>query len=498
MTTYLIEEKGLFWWSDNAIEDNIAPDGGIYGTLTVNDRGVIKLELDHLMPSNEDNHHIYLSEQLPITRSISGILKATDQYVILSNLWRSGGHRKSHALSYDEYGAWTCLVSHSPLDRTGAIPKFRNMTIPLVGYEVWMGFGSLDIKATRNHVKVGHKRSGNHTFKLPDRTVRLRYGVDGPRSSFFTNQATYKTFGAFDFTFKKNCSLDEIIKHHKRFEDLLIILSNIEHDLAWPIVSTFRKSQGATLYFRRDRRKDVKIDRHECWIALPQIIASFESILGKWEEKSDLLGPGIFMYSSTRRGIKLFIENEFNNLIVGLEAFDRVLYPVKEDAEHQAKLDRIIDAVDKKDASWLKSKLQRSGDPNLQTRLIRVLTALPLGISKKRLARFALRCQGFRNKIAHEGGYTNTAEQSALMTDLRNIFPGLSALYHARILKEIGIDDNIIKNIFSNSFGSTGLQIWLFTAGLLDADPRKETMENVERAIREHQKLHRSNQDKLA
>lgn len=477
MSAYLIEERGLFWWSDNAIGDNIAPEGGVFGTLTVDDNGVIRLELDGLMPGRATSGIEFGRERLPVTHSIVGLLKTSNQYVVLGDLSKNGGNYRSHGLSYDVYGAWTCLVSRYPFNKTGVTPKFRNMTIPLDGYEVWVGFGSIDIKPARNYVKVEYKKNGEHVFRLADKIIRLRYGVDGPNDSFFTREATYKSFGAFDLTFKRGVNVGDLIIQHRRLEDLLIILSNFERDLSWPTVSVYKKSYQAILYYRRDKRKNVELERHGCWTLLPEILFSFETILRRWDERSDLLGPGFFMYSSTRRGVKLFIETEFNNLIIGLESFDRTLNPVKEDKGHKDKLERILDAVDLTDRTWLKSKLRRSGDPNLQSRLIRILSELHLGLQRKRMASFALRCQSFRNKIVHEGGYANATEQSALMVNLSNISPGLSALYHARILKEIGLDDSSIWNIFYKKFGSTHLQIWLFIAGLIDEDPRKKAIQ---------------------
>ncbi len=54
MDTYVLEERGLFWWTDTRLqEDQIAPDGGVYGTFTIDDNGKIEVALDNVMASDD-------------------------------------------------------------------------------------------------------------------------------------------------------------------------------------------------------------------------------------------------------------------------------------------------------------------------------------------------------------------------------------------------------------------------------------------------------------
>jgi hypothetical protein len=490
MDTPELEERGLFWWTDDKLQDHeFAPPNSVYGVLKIDNDGSIEVELDNVLPSAWGYFDSIADNQPPITRSISGILKNSRQHVILCNLWKSASTWSSRAPSHEKYGAWTCLVSQSPLNRTGTVPRFRNMTIPLDGYEEWLGFGRIQVKSGKTRAKIKWNLSGNYIFRLHDKTIRLVCGVERPPDGIFLRSITYKSSGHFDFAFKKYMTIDDILRQHKRFEDLLILLSNFEQDIAWPVVSVSKTSHKAKLYYRRMRRPGVDVEQLKCWVAFPHIIGSFDLILRLWDEKSASLGAGIFMYTGTRRGVKLFEENRFTNLIVGLESLHRLTHKLSQNSNIDEKISRILGDIKlQKDKTWLRGKLKRSGEPSLQYRLIEVVKDLPIEIPYKMLTRFALRCADFRNKIAHEGGFLDAGEQAIMIQSLSKITPALESLYHACILKLIGIDEDRIRRIFSKEFVAYELNMRLFIAGLIEKDPSKEHEEAIALATSAHKK----------
>ena len=70
-----------------------------------------------------------------------------------------------------------------------------------------------------------------------------------------------------------------------------------------------------------------------------------ESIVDNWREKRERLGPGFYMYLGTRRGAKSYVENDFSNMTMGLEALHRATFARQTDEKILGKIERIISEV---------------------------------------------------------------------------------------------------------------------------------------------------------
>jgi hypothetical protein len=97
---------------------------------------------------------------------------------------------------------------------------------------------------------------------------------------------------------------------------------------------------------------------------------------------------------------------------------------------------------------WLQGKLKRVDEPNLQKRILDVLSAPGIGIERKRLSRFAESCMHRRNEISHFGGAKTSEDRWSFLRSIQELDGALSHLYHAVLLHEIGLDHVLLMKCF--------------------------------------------------
>jgi hypothetical protein len=179
------------------------------------------------------------------------------------------------------------------------------------------------------------------------------------------------------------------------------------------------------------------------------------------------VGPGFYLYLGFRRSAPIYVENRFVTLITGLEALHR---KIKNDAGERGVKEKVVriiaSVIDKKDKKWLTNRLKNAHEPNLEKRLFDLFTSVDLHIDKKRLILFASQCSMIRNDLSHFGEQRNGIEYQAFIRDVTNKNEALSIIYHMIILREIGIDENMIRDwIYNRSFSA---EAYLVEANLLD------------------------------
>ena len=126
-----------------------------------------------------------------------------------------------------------------------------------------------------------------------------------------------------------------------RFEELTLIAASRSHSSNPASGTQYR------LYFPKLGTKAASPPpkAHECVTNFVQLRERFGDIWSNWKKKREVFGPGFYLYLGTRRGIRLYIENRFANLVFGLEAFNRRKYPPAIAAKLDAKIERIVAQV---------------------------------------------------------------------------------------------------------------------------------------------------------
>lgn len=452
MTKRILEERGLFWWHDDPLPANqFAPDSSIVGTVIIEENGVAFLELDGYFASSEGGPMASImvqGQQFPLEKAIQGKLKGSGQNILLLGLRRQGGRFSSNGISHEGFTASHCLVTDQAFPPTSRPLKFSALDVELTGLEEWLQLGNIELKRTSQRIWAKHRVPKADVHKLDDGTLTMRYDITGPwtgKSVRRMDKLDLVESVNLRLKLRRARTLPEMRDEYARLQELFILLTGTTFSLEWPRLiigkTTYR------YYYEGFERSTKAPTWDECWVNYPQVKNTFGSIVTALRRKREEFGPGFYLYLGIRRGMKMYIEHRFVNLIWGLESLHRQKNndKAKED-KLDAKIQRILDQVKgSNDKRWLEGQLKHAGEPSLKERLMDVLSALPLGFERKHMELFCKSCADRRNDMSHFGGQREGSDYREFMIDLVKKSEALSFLYHAVLLHEIGVDTTLIK-----------------------------------------------------
>lgn len=270
-------------------------------------------------------------------------------------------------------------------------------------------------------------------------------------------------------------NLEGLRQRYGLLEDLFILLTGSHYRLDWPFI---RLDPDAKVrwYFQR-MRSDVSAvapSWHECWTNFPQLRQVFGAIWSNWKRKREEFGPGFYLYLGTRRGMPLYTEHRFVNLIWGIEAFHRRKHAAGASDALREKIARIVGDVRlPKDKTWLRKKLKHSHEPALADRIFEAFKDLPLGLEEKALRSFSKACADARNDISHYGGHRRGGSYEDFARSLEKMSDALSTLYHCLLLNEVGVDGQVLKWWLHEGYQSYRLKWYFVEVGLLPKEVLK-------------------------
>ena len=207
---------------------------------------------------------------------------------------------------------------------------------------------------------------------------------------------------------------------------------------------------------------------------------AFGDIWSNWKRKREEFGPGFYLYLGTRRGLSLYPEHRFVNLIWGIEAFHRTKYPADPKAMAE-RTERIIEQLsDKKDQKLIRHQLKFAHEPRLADRIFELFKALPIELEKKRLRKFSGACAKARNDISHYGAHRDQGSYSEFALDLEKKSAALSILCHCLLLHEIGVSKEILTNWVQKGWGAFRIKYSFVAVGLLDEEVLKQSTGQTE------------------
>jgi hypothetical protein len=230
-------------------------------------------------------------------------------------------------------------------------------------------------------------------------------------------------------------------------EEFLAILTGTYYSLDWPLISlkVGSKAETYTLYFWRNLERSMIPEISNLWTTFPQIRDTFGTLYSNWRKKRREYGSGFYLYLAALRSTPMYIEHRFVNLIWGIESLHRGVNPEPTASKSPQIVDDIIKKADKllnsKERRWLKWQQSIHTEPTLEYRITSTFARLHWKITKTSLDDFARRCQIRRNNISHYGGPKDKSESyEAFLRELMELTEGLTPLYHAALLQEIGLD----------------------------------------------------------
>ena len=465
----VLEQRGVFWWHDEAIADGLlAPDTHVAGLLRVEDNGRAVLELDGYL-SNPYGPMAAMTRR-PVARCIQGLLKGTGDRVLLCDLVRNGGQFSTNGISFERFSAAHCLIGHTVFESGTDAPLFNTLTIPLSGFEEWLRLGVIKVEETGGAITATYRTPDDIVYPSDHGTLSLILDVEVDAAGILgTHAYSLKQTAYARLSLNTAGTLSHLALQFGMFEDLLKVLTGFDYELSWPSL-TLADGSRCRWYFQQMKNKEaVEAPSHYNTVTIfPELRDTFGAIWSRWKAKREEFGPGFYLYLGTRRGMAMYVEHRFVNLIWGLEAFHRKKGGGGSDAV-AAKVSRILDKInDAQDKRWLAKRLEHAHEPPLEHRLYEVFKVLPLGLDEEKLRTFCQACAKRRNDISHYGGERHDASYSEFLKDLNNKNEALAVLYHALLLYEVGIGARILKRWVFESFGSYPIKVHFVEAGLLN------------------------------
>jgi hypothetical protein len=458
-----LEERGIFWWAGEASGgQGKVPTRHMTGLLKITDSGKISLDCDDFFYPEKDHpkelimnvEGIYLESKV-----IFGKLSGKNQNVFLSDL---------RGFLYRQFYASDCLIGWDDFPAFIIGNPISSMGIHLEGYESWLCLNRVEYQNSDKEISFTYKIPPEDMFKTPNADICITYHPSWSCGTI----ATLNPSAFFRYVPKTSLSFKEIGRKFRLIEDLFIILTDSEHCLKWPLLTLAQNQKSYTYYFSRNMNNAESSARHECPTNYMLIRQNFAEIFTLWEQKSENLGSAFYSFLSTKRGITLYIEDLFKSLVGGIEAFHRktvLEQPLEE--KLKAKIARIQDQIKSdKDKKWFEQVIRWAhvNEPMLSTRLCKVLTKACPQLDSTKLRNFADICASDRNDLAHYMGQRDSNDNHIFYRRLMNASNALSYIYHALILSDIGVKQEIIDIWFNNSFCAYRIKRALVDANLLD------------------------------
>lgn len=446
------KERGYFWLHGTPMEERwLAPAGAIAGTLSVDDEGHISLDLDGVLSVGGPLSPRPSSQMSP---PIQGILKESegggDPHVLLVGLYLDGEMLRSGGITYEKYVAEKCIRSNIAFPPCNGNIKYTSLSIDLASYEEWLGVHSINVDLTDAMMVATYTERAADKYELEGGGLDIVYGCRGSWHSYALDWT--QTAKAI-FTFNVALDLDKVLEMYDAFQDLLILLTDGHHGLEWPGLTASNNAR-CRCYFFRNRNLDKPMSLISVPLLFVNIRDHFGDIWLAWLRFRAEKGPGAYLYLGTRKGIGLYPENRFVNLIWGIESLHRRNPPnsSRTAGGRERKVQKILDAlsksdkdtVSKSDVRWLRRQLRHAGEPSLEERIYDAFQSLPLNIENSNLRAYAKRCAKRRNDISHYGGDRDDGDYREFLEGLINETEALSILYHAYLLHAIGISGDVL------------------------------------------------------
>jgi hypothetical protein len=462
MKGMILEARGVFWWHDHAIPEGcLTPGTSITGLLSINDDGHVKLELDGVM-SGVNNIPIFFTDKDIIgDRCIQGLLIKENKNVLLCNLMMNGGSFKSGGVSHENYFAGICLIGDSQ-----PIQQFKFLNIELLSFNDWFRQRSINCKRTRNTIKVSHKRKSDICYKLKDGVATIRRNIYGPQTGTHTlDSLSINESVSIIYNTDTEKTIGDMINLHRSIEDFFFLLTDYGNSLDWPKLSLTKKSTPFTCYYTRRNNTTESFEWQRSPTNFILINEYFGTLLDNWKIKRAAYSSAFDLFLGAKSGAQIYVEHRFVNLIWGLESLHRKKNKKYSATSLDLKIHRILNNISiKKDKKWLKKKLQYAAEPSLKERIYDVLCSLNLGFDKKNVGIFSEKCATMRNEISHFGELHQGASYKESVIMMSKINQVLTKLYHAILLKEIGLSDESLKSwIYNDYYIKTYLGILGFT-----------------------------------
>lgn len=493
-TEPILEKRGFFWWhGERTPRGRYAPPFGVPGILTVQADGRVRVNLaGSLSRSNPpdgaspDPARLDGSPDAFKGRTIAGTVDGNSRCVYLKNPVYRPLSPMVDGKPGEQFDSDFCIVGNTSTVRNAKSLRFSKLSISLAGLEQWIW--NEVISASREKANgPAHSRDVSYAaaeteYKLDDGRISLRTDVHcSAWGEMPHREIAFRQYDWLDWHRAKTGTPEAMRQEFVHIEEFLAILTGTYYSLDWPLISLKigSKDETYTLYFWRNMERSRTPEISNLWTTFPQIRDTFGTLYSNWRKKRREYGPGFYLYLAALRNTPMYIEHRFVNLIWGIESLHRGMNQEPAMSKNQQKVEDILrkagHLLNSGERSWLKSQRRIRMEPPLEYRITSTFAGLPWKLTKASLHEFALRCRIRRNNISHYGGPEDKSESyETFRRELMELTEGLTPLYHAALLQEIGLDAKTVASCGRMPIGfriRQGLELARLKAAGIEAPP---------------------------
>jgi hypothetical protein len=464
-TEPILEKRGYFWWhGEKTPKGRFNPPFGVPGILTILNDGRGRLRVtDSLLRSQfsgigslsrsdlDGNFEVFKG------RSIAGKIDGESRCVYLRNIVHRSLSPAVDGKPSEQFDADLCMIGDIATTRSEKSLRFTKLSISLAGLELWRENEAL----IANEEKTDGEK---HTWDVSFTTIPIEYELEDAKLSFRTDvhctalenslyrEIAFRQYDWLEYVQNTRTTPEALRQEFNHLEEFLAVLTGTYYSLDWPQISMTinGKVETFTLYFWRNIEKDKSLETFTLWTTFRQTRDAFGTLYSNWRSKRRQYGPGVYLYLGELRNRPMYIEHRFVNLIWGIESLHRGMNPEAKVSKSQTKriqgiLAKTGTLLNSDEHKWLDRQLGMSVEPPLDYRITTTFAKLPWNITRETLIPFAERCRIRRNNISHYGGSEDREEnRDAFLRELMELTEGLTILYHAALLQEIGVDETTL------------------------------------------------------
>lgn len=288
----------------------------------------IKLTLDDVLPRGPGSPNLDLeaSSTKASERAVVGLIKKGEMYVRLEQLLYAGFSSGGSQRTSESFKALFCVRGSHLIADLSSNRYCTEIRISLFGFEEWLQLPSLKFEESESEFTVHIPKWPEKMFELNETIITVGAKVNSKSDG--AKGKTIQQEGYLTYTPKLPMTLDEVRNTVRKIEDLLVLLTDCEETLGLPQVKIKGNDTLNQVSYETQPQRGKRIARSDLWTTFSNLSPNFGEIAEAWFAKSTKFGPGFHLYLGNRRGMQLYVENRFANLVWGLEALHRSKTPV--------------------------------------------------------------------------------------------------------------------------------------------------------------------------
>lgn len=464
-TEPILEKRGHFWWHGEKMpRGRFNPPFGVPGVLAILDDGRARLRVtDSLLRSkfsgiaSANGSALDGNPEAFKGKSITGKIDGESRCVYLKDIVYRALSPLVDGKRSEQFDSGLCMVGDTGTTRSAKSLRFSKLSISLTGLELWR---EGEVLIANEEKKDSEKRAREVSYTTTPINYEL---VDGKLSfrtdahctaleNFHYREIVFRQYDWLEYVRTKTTTPEVLRQEFNYLEEFLAVLTGTYYSLDWPQISMPINGKVETfkLYFWRNIEKSRSLETFTLWTTFRQMRDTFGKLYSNWKKKGSEYGPGVYLFLGELRNRPMYIEHRFVNLIWGIESLHRGMNPEVTVSKSQTKriegiINKAGDLLNIGERKWLDRQLGMSIEPPLDYRIVTTFAKLPWRITRESLVGFAEQCRIRRNNISHYGGSEDRNEnRETFLRELVELTEGLTVLYHAALLQEIGVDEKTL------------------------------------------------------